>query len=181
MKFPVLLVLGLVLLAAPAYAVTAQLELFSDANGTACSLSDAAGLVTVYVVQTTGEVTSGVRFSAPKPACWNATWAGDDYGPLGGESGNSQTVADVAYGECRTPPTLVVQMRFLSVGATPACCAYNTLDAVIYSDCIFPAFHDHPLETGPRSVTINPDASCPCQLPVATEPTTWGRVKSLYR
>lgn len=170
-----------VLLAAPSFADTAQLELFSDAGLSSCSLSDVPGPVIVYVVQTGGEPMSGVRFSAPKPACWNATWVGDDYGSTGGEAGNSQTVASVAYGQCRTAPALVIRMLFVSAGSTSACCAYNTLDADIYSDCVFPLFHDHPLATGPKSVTINPDASCPCALPVAVEPSTWGRVKSLYR
>lgn len=168
-----------VLLAAPSFADTAQLELFSDAALSSCSLTDVPGLVIVYVAQTGGEPMSGVQFSAPKPACWNATWVGDEWGTSGGEFGNSQTLASVAYGECRTAPALVIKMLFLSAGSTSPCCAYNTLDADIYSDCVL--FHDHPLETGPRSVTINPDASCPCALPVAVEPSTWGRVKSLYR
>jgi len=30
-------------------------------------------------------------------------------------------------------------------------------------------------------VSVNGDASCPCTLPVAAEPSTWGKVKSLYQ
>jgi hypothetical protein len=49
-----------------------------------------------------------------------------------------------------------------------------------YVDC---AFAEFPATAG-QGVTINPDGSCPCgQLnqPLATEPSTWGQVKSLYR
>ena len=30
-------------------------------------------------------------------------------------------------------------------------------------------------------LTVNANPSCPCELPVATTATTWGRVKALYR
>ena len=72
-------------------------------------------------------------------------------------------------------------MNFTAIGHGQPCCDYPVLPAppepgVQVYRCDDRIYH---YGTG-RGVIINPDASCPCDTPLATESTTWGRVKSLY-
>lgn len=165
-----------------ALAVTGQLELFADSHATSCALADAPGLISVFVFQTAGEASTAVGwFAAPKPACWNATWIADNVSNAT-KVGGSQTAISVGFGICRPLPAFVLEILFISAGATPPCCEYSLTvpqgKTLAYLVC--DTFWEQPLTIG-RKVTINPDASCPCMLPVATEASTWGRVKSLYR
>ena len=167
------------LVAGSANAQSTKIELSADVNRTSCELVDQGGFFTIYVFQTGSFQSTAVRFKAAKPACWlGATWVGDSstYVSLG----NSQTDWSVAYGACKTLPVLVGQINYQAAGASLPCCeAVVTAPPIefVYTDC---SFAEHPLVPG-QKVVINPDQSCPCNLPLATEQSTWGRVKSLYR
>jgi hypothetical protein len=68
---------------------------------------------------------------------------------------------------------------FNSSGAVAACSYVSVVNAdnfvnPIATDCLF---GEYPIKTG--QAIVNPDGSCQCN--VATQPSTWGRVKSLYR
>jgi hypothetical protein len=120
-----------------------------------------------------------------------ATWVGDGFPGPRGPFGNTQTGIQLplfapGVGECKTPPTLICTMYFTTTGAAQSCC-----DMVVVPPTIFPG-EPYPIEYldcnlgayqafAGHKVTINPSASCQCSGPLATEPTTWGRVKSLYR
>lgn len=162
-----------------ACAQTGQLELFADRAGISCALTDSPGFVSIFVIQTGGESSTGVGwFSAPKPACWNATWLTDNWAPNSLKWGTSQTQLLIAFGPCRPLPAFVAEILFMSAGSAPACCRYQITSTSNYTNC---NFAELPMIVGPGSVTINPSTSCPCMGPVATESSTWGRVKSLYR
>jgi len=67
---------------------------------------------------------------------------------------------------------------YLSVVASPACGIVSIQPAelqinVLATDCTFTEFAMRSSET-----YVNPDGSC---YPGPTMPTTWGRVKGLYR
>jgi hypothetical protein len=167
-----------------ASAQVVKIELFADANHTSCQLVDTGGLVTVYAVQT-GPVQSGlVRFKAPKPACWTgATWVGDS--SIFASVGDSQTDWAISWGQCRSLPVVAGQILYITTGASQPCCSYlpqrspiyDGYDSFTWTDC---SFGEHPSTVG-SGVTINANASCSCQSPVATQPATWGRLKALYR
>jgi hypothetical protein len=158
-------------------AQTGQLELFADPAASSCALVHTPYIESVYVFQTAGAATTGVGwFSAPKPDCWNATWVADNAAP-GLKTGSSQTSITVILRVCRPLPALILEIQYLAGGTSSPCCKY-VISASEYIDC---SFQEWPMTIGPRSVTINPDESCPCQSPLATEPSTWGRVKALYR
>jgi hypothetical protein len=182
--------LGLVM--ASAARASTFIDLFADQSGTQCSLVDHAGLTPIYVFLGGSAAATAVQFAAPRPACWvGATWVGDGFPGPRGPFGNTQTGIQLplfapGVGECKTPPTLICTMYFTTTGAAQSCC-----DMVVVPPTIFPG-EPYPIEYldcnlgayqafAGHKVTINPSASCQCSGPLATEPTTWGRVKSLYR
>ena len=182
---------GIVFIATTAKAQD-RIDLFSDQAGTQCSLIDDGGLKAVYVFVSGPNGAIAIQFAAPRPACWlGATWVGDGFPGPRGPIGNTQTGIQLplfapGIGECKTPPVLACIMYFVTTGASQPCCDLVVLPTTSYPiepygleylDC---SFGVHPALAG-HKVVINPDASCPCQLPVATEPTSWGRVKALYR
>jgi hypothetical protein len=172
-----------------------QLDLFADQASTQCQLSDAEpGLKFVYVFLNGPISATGVGFSAPRPACWlGASWATDILPAPRAVAGNTQTdIFITLYGDgdvnfCKETPVLVCTMLFVTSGTALPCCKISVAPIakpiasylpLYYFNCN--NFNEQPLAVG-RSVTINDDASCPCELPVAVESSTWGRVKSLYR
>jgi hypothetical protein len=169
----------ILLIGSRASAQTGTLELFADRAGTSCVLADAPYVQSVYVFQTGGASSTLVgEFSAPKPACWNTVWLGDNWNPNLAKIGSSQTQILVSFGVCRPLPAFVLEIQYLAGGTATPCCDYEITMATEYVSC---DFGEIPMTVGPRSVAINPDASCPCMIPVSTESSTWGRVKSLYR
>ena len=181
MKFVLLSVLvGVVSLAGTGVAQE-RIELFADAGRTACDVADhQPSVVTLHVFLTGPDTATLAGFKAQIPACWTgATWLADvtDYVSIG----TSQGEMSVAFGQCLAPPVHVAQIMIATSGTAPGCCNYAIQQPVSfplqYVDCGFAEINAAP----GQSVTINATASCPCMLPVAVQPTTWGSVKSLYR
>jgi hypothetical protein len=157
-----------------------KIELYTDAARTSCELNDQGTAVrTIYMFETGPNKSTGVRFSTPAP-CWlGVTWVGcaSSYTTLG----NPRIDISVAYGLCLQPPILIAQAVYLSTGAAAPCCDVAVMPpagtGIIHTNCLF---GEDPAVAG-QKVVINPNASCMCAGPVAVEPSTWGRVKSLYR
>ena len=148
-------------LTANAQAVT--IGIFSDENRSSCSLSDAGGgLVRAYVVVNAPSGMTGVRFAAPKPACFQADWIADEV-PAGFVSiGDSQSDISIALGVCRTGLTNVLTMVFQKTSSTAACCEFPIVipagqSEVQYSDCSFTQ-----LSLPSTSAYVNADETCPC-------------------
>jgi hypothetical protein len=174
-----LLVTAIMAIAANVHAQTTKVELFADANGTSCELVDqGTALRSIYVFHTGTASSTGLRFKVSKPDCWlGATWVGD-VSPFV-TVGSSSLDWSVAYVACKTLPVYVGQINYFATGASLPCCEIVAQPAFqfVWTDC---DFGEHPLVAG-QKVVINANESCRCGGPLATETSTWGRVKSLYR
>lgn len=130
------------------------------------------------------------QFAAPKPPCLNAEFIIDMPGTPGQEDvvylGNSQTGISIAsnfwlYGrDC-----VVLEMSFLSMGDSPACCQYPILPdpyalppGILWVDACFDVY-----SVSGQGAVVNPTAQCPgcgSSSVMPAEEVTWGKVKSLY-
>jgi hypothetical protein len=164
-----------------------RVELSADNGFTSCALAgDGSGLVAVHVFLTGSENSTGVAFGLAIPSCWSgATWLGDvladaDWLALG--STQDPYGWSIAFTECHPLPIYLGYVNFAGVPSSPCCDLLVTgpVPTLTHNvgavDC---AFHEHDAETG--RLIINANDTCPCQQPLATKETTWGRVKSLYR
>ena len=110
--FAALLALSpLLVFSSGAVAQQAEIGIYRDTSRSSCSLSDAGtGLISAYVVVNSPNGMTGVRFSIPKPDCFNAVWVGDnsDYITIG----NSQSDISIATGACRIGLTSVLTIQY---------------------------------------------------------------------
>ena len=182
--------MGLSLIVATSARSENRLDLFTDAAGTQCELVDTGGLQTIYVFLSGTEPATAVVFAAPRPACWQgATWVGDSFPGERARIGNSQGeffISCAANVQCVTPRVYVCGILFVTTGVSSSCCEMRVTPTIVppadvpelfYTDC---DIGRAPLSSG-QKVVINPNSTCHCSQPLATEATTWGRVKSLYR
>ena len=96
-------------------------------------------------------------------------------------AGNSQGDWSIGFGACRPSPFYIGAISYLISNQAEPCCTVDGLPSIqfAYTDC---AFIEHQLDPT-KPLVVNPDESCGCQdgITTATESTTWGKVKSLYR
>jgi len=152
-----------------------KLLLYSDATMTSSSISDdTPRIANFYVVNTdmTGQV--GLRFSVKPGPGFTGVWLSDNssYSTVG----NTPTDISVGYGLCLPGPVLVVTVSYQLFGTSSPCSELRVAPAdgfpvvvAASSGCFF--IEVPILEIG------RIDVNCP----LATEATTWGKVKSLYR
>jgi hypothetical protein len=181
MKKFVLTAMLLAIVATPALAQAEDLGLFADNAGLSCEVIDAvAGIKRVYVVHVNSAGATGSEFLVDTSASTMSLIVSAV--PAGFLSiGASDTGISIAYQECKIGTFLVLTMTFDNTGDTAACSRLRLLEdptAVppvrIYADC---SSIPHAFPGG--QAIVNPDGSCPCN--VATETTTWGNIKALYR
>lgn len=183
------LLLAAVTLGIFATAASAQnyrIELSADNAMSSCAIAgDGSGLVDVHVFLTGGGSSTGMVMGLAIPACWSgATWLGDVAAEPWLQLGDSQhTVGwNLAFGECRALPLYIGHISFAGVPSSPCCEVVVTPASPGPSgmqgavDCTFDAY-----VAVPGRVLLNATSSCPCDQPLASEQSTWGRVKSLYR
>lgn len=165
--------------------VGGPISAYADPTGAdVCLYDTGVGILDVYIVHNTTltypQGASASQFAAPKPACLAGTYL-DESSPFP-TVGNSQTGIAIAYGGCQSQgPLLILTIRYAVTGNTPAGCAYEVVPdpadptgAVTFVDCSSTV-----QETWGGVAFIN--GYDPLCAPVATEETTWGRIKSLYR
>lgn len=153
---------------------------YGDSQAMSSFIYDTApGLIPVYIVHLayyTGMIAS--QFSAPRPACFQASYLSDTaVFPV--TIGNSQTGVAIGYGTCQTGAVHVLTINYFGQGLTGECCFYPTLpDPNVPSGRIEAVNCDNELVylSGGLGV-INPDGRL-CGTPVV--PTTWGKIKSTY-
>jgi hypothetical protein len=167
--------------AAPAFAqAVGDLSAYADDQGSSCDITvPGSGTLNVYLVHkfSDGGGATGVRFKVTYPATGVilATFVGTPFSAIG----SAQTDLSVGYGGCINTTTSIGYLLFSVAGAVPAC-SYVSLVApdghaeATATDCGFTEFT---IKTGQG--IMNPDGSCQCNI--ATEPTSWGKVKALYR
>jgi len=181
MKKFVLTAMLLAIAATPALAQVEGLGLFADQAGLNCEVTDAvAGIKRVYVVHLNSIGATGSEFLVDTSASTMALIVASV--PAGFLSiGSSDTGVSIAYQECKIGTFLVMTLTFDNFGDSAPCSRLRMLEdptatppARIWADCSSQP-HDFP---GGQAI-VNADVTCPCD--VATEATTWGTIKALYR
>ncbi len=183
MKRIALLAVCLVALAAPAFAQinpqVGDISMYSDDQGSNCNITANGGgaFLQPYMIQkfSNGGGCTGIRFKITVPTGMSIVGFSTQYVPVGSVAGD----LSIAYGICQSTQFVVGQLQVLSLTASPACSYVSVVAAdnfanPIATDCLF---GEYPIKTG--QAIVNADGSCPCS--VATEPTSWGKVKALYR
>jgi hypothetical protein len=182
MKKFVLTAMLLTIIATPALAQLEDLGLFADNAGLSCEILDTvAGIKRVYVVHVNSLGATGSEFLVDTSASTMSLIVAS--APAGFLTiGSSDTGISIAYQECKIGTFLVLTMTFDNFGDSAACSRLRMLEdptavppARIYADC---SSQPHNFPGGQAIVNPNP-GSCPCS--VATETTTWGNIKALYR
>ena len=181
MKKTLLFTLVLMLSASMAFAQGGSIGVFADAGGTSCNLTDAGvGLLSFYVVHTLTPGATAAQFYAPMPACMLGATYLSDGGVFPVTIGDSQNGVAIGYGACMAAPIHILTINIFGAGTTTPCCYYEVKpDPLVASgqievvDCA----ENLLFATGGEG-TINPDATCQCDVPV--QDTTWGQIKSFY-
>jgi hypothetical protein len=176
MKRLLAIVAAILLFAYSAHAGYWEMHIYSDAALTDSTLNDnSSRTVNLYVVEKGhfGGAT-GVRFAVEPTPGFSGVWLSDATSYY--KVGNSQTDISVAYALCLPPPIVVITMAYQLFGTSSPCSELRVVPPdgfqfVISAD-VDCSFAEAGI-TDLRSLRIN--------CPVATEPTTWGRVKALYR
>ena len=155
-----------------------RLALYSDSALSDCTLDDyAPRTMSIYVAETSHEAT-GVRFVSQRAPGLPV------YGSVkrrhSSSSGDSQTDLSIGFGQCLDGHFLVLTMTYqlfgtstcstLSIGPPPG------FPVPLCTSCVFHEVSCAP----PGALHVNCQGGVNCN-PVMTEPTTWGKVKALYR
>ncbi len=167
-------VLILMFVASPADAAH-KLQIFSDVGLSETSIADnTQRTVDLYVVYSGFLGATGLRFSVKPGLGFTGVWLGDTSSFF--TLGSSQTDISISFTSCLPPPILVLTMRYQLFGTSTACSELRTAppDGFPFAiagdtDCFFAELPIRDLQ----SLHVN--------CPVAIEPSTWGRVKALYR
>jgi len=156
-----------------------RLSLYSDPAFTECTLSDAApGVVKVYMAEWSDYGATGLRFRIAGSPGFTGVWLSETSPFV--TIGNSQTDLSMGFGFCLTSRFLVLTITYQMFG-TSTCSQLSIVGAQGFSEpictgCIFseePCYGYDPLH-------VNCSGPFNCN-PLPVEPSTWGRVKSLYR
>jgi hypothetical protein len=174
------LMLSLAILMVASYAMADDIGVYTDQAGTDCDfVATGIGPLTVYVVHHTAGAT-GSQFKVVNTSSWSFSAS-----VLGGflSIGDAFSDLSLAYGGCNAGPAIaVVALNGFTFPFPGAPCGQITVQAapnkvgVIGVDCIFAEL---PASAG--KIVFDPNATCPCVEPNATEQSTWGNIKSLYR
>ena len=169
---------------------SAWVDLFPIVDGnyqSTCNFNEppAAGLREVAVVlNSPSELFTGVRFAVSETDInWQRLIIVTPYTSVGNFVDFS-----VGFGTCLTPPAVIATLQYLATSQSPCgtirIVAPQGFASPFYNDCLF---NELPLQS--RHMTVNgvygipegsdyPECFCP---PSATQPSTWGQIKSLYR
>jgi hypothetical protein len=162
---------------------------FDDSTGCPCGIFDKVpGLVTIAVLHVNSSGTTGSRFAVPQSACMELVWLAE-VSVFPGTTGNSQTGISIDYGQCHTGTFQVLTIQYFGSGLTEDCCYIEVLpDPSALSE------HIEIINCNKETVfisefrdRINTDGVlCYCDwepvcYPVATESSTWGKIKALYK
>ena len=170
-----------VTLAAPLTPANAQypwygdrLVIFSDEALTDSTLTDdAPRTVSLYVVHKNFDYGTGVRFATVADPGFTGVWLSETSSYY--VMGKSTSDIAVSYGLCRPSPVVVLTLVYQMFGTSDTCSELRVAPAAGFSDAVCYSrggcFFENACQTGALYVNC----------PVAVEPTTWGKVKSLYR
>ena len=181
MKKFVLSIAILALMASPVLAQTDAFGVYQDQTGLNCNITMTfPALNEVWIVHKTSAGATGSQFKVTAPTSGTLTAAG---GGVANANflviGEPYTDLSLAYTECLTGTFPVWKLSFFASAAVPDCQYISIIPApdkvgVLSVDCTFAELPSY----GGQGI-ISATAACNCD--VATQESTWGKVKSLYR
>lgn len=160
---------------------------FNDSNGCTCQIFDhGPGLVTIAVIHVNSPGATGSRFAVPQSACMRLTYLAES--PVfPGTTGNSQTGISIDYGRCHTGTFQVLTIQYFAQGLTEDCCYIKVLPDPSTSSGRIETINcnEETVFLSEFRDVINVGYDCWCNIepscyPVATESSTWGKIKALY-
>jgi hypothetical protein len=164
------LLLMVAVLMVSSVAMADHIGVYSDASGSSC-LVGSGFQSNVTVIHRSLLGATGSRFKITLPAGSAFFAFNTSYVPVG----NMQTDLSLGYGDCLTGSfvigTIVANLTSGTISVLPA----DTFVSIIYTDC---TFAELPATGGNAYVA---PATGNCNEPLATEQSTWGQVKALYR
>jgi len=160
-----------------------RLGLYSDVALSECTLADSSPRIAdVYVVHSvTGSAAAfdgaiSIMFQLGSSAGFTGTWL-EDVLPAGMAAvGTSQSGIIIGY-PCSHSSLVVLKIRYQMHGTSSSCSAVEAIPNAITWTCFYG--DELPVDNG--RLVVNSNQSCSCDMPVATESSTWGRVKAMYR
>ena len=164
------LVLGLFLMAVPTAAMADFIGIFSDVTGTSFCLAPGASNTNAVI----HKFATGATGSRWKIIMANGTqFFGLNTPYL--TIGTITTDLTVAYGECKTGSIVIGTLSWIIPQGIFDVAPADSQTRVLYIDC---NFAEVPTVGGRAHSTDHPTGDC---IPLATESSTWGSVKALYR
>lgn len=165
-----------------------DISIFADVAATSCSVTTTPNtLLNVYVVHwfnSQGATASQFMITNAKTTTgltWLSTGLYDTTNYI--SIGDIATGISVAYGGCIMDPSFpILILTYFVTGTVPTCSMMQVVadpvvqqGTVITTNCNFAE-----LSGNGGNFAFNPDQTCLCAAD-ATEQSTWGKVKSLYR
>jgi hypothetical protein len=161
--------------------LSGNLGIYGDPYGTICILNDPGPqVIQYYVVHNLTPATQASRFRAPIPECMIGAFFLSDETMWPIKIGLVTEGTLVGYGGCVSSPILVMTINIFAQGLTGDCCLYPILPDPSGVTGEVEAQGCDGVWRWASTVTgvINPTPTCWCE--VATEVTTWGKIKALY-
>jgi hypothetical protein len=158
---------------------TGDISAYADDQGTSCDLAANGGnaLIPLFIVHkfSDGGSATGARFKVTVPAGVSVFGFNTTFVPIG----NITSDLSLGYGVCISTTTSLGSVTAFSSTPSPVCSYVSVVAADNFSDPITTdcSFGEYKVEVG--QAIVNNDGSCACNI--ATQPSTWGKVKSLYR
>jgi hypothetical protein len=183
MKRFALLIVCLVAMATPALALNGvgDVSVYADNQGNDCNILSpgGGGLVHIYVVHKfqPGDEATYSRFKGEWPT--GLTFLGSFNVGSFVSIGSFDNDISVAYGLCVTTTALVGDALFQTSAVSPTCSYVSLVAAVGQTTPLATRCDFGEWEVGVGQAIVNPDGTCQCTI--KTEPTSWGKVKALYR
>jgi hypothetical protein len=172
MKRTVWLLVSLLLISSAAMAD--HIGIYSDTTGQSCNLGNIVGQFssTVTVIHKYSQGAIGSRFNITFPPGTSFFSFNSPYFPVC-DPGPCDGIS-LGYGQCRTGNIVLGTLLAIYGAGTLHVVPAQSFSEILYTDC---AFVEKAATGGAAYVGTPGD----CEEPVATEPSTWGSVKALYR
>jgi len=171
MKKVLLLMVAVLMISSVAMA-DEHIGVYTDGTGTSCTLGNIAGqfFPGATVVQRTTTGATGSRFKVTFPVGTAFFGFNTPFVPVGALN----TDLSLGYGSCITGTIVLGTINAIYGAGTGTLEKADLQPKIIYTDCNFGEY-----EATGGFFYVN--GTGPCEPIIATEPSTWGQVKSLYR
>jgi hypothetical protein len=168
----VLLLMVAVLMVSSIAMADEHIGVYTDGTASSCALGNIAGqfFPGATIVQRTTTGATGSRFKVTFPAGTAFFGFNTPYVPVGVLT----TDLSLGYGSCLTGSFVLGTINAIYQNGVGKLEKADLQTQIIYTDC---SFGEYPATGGYFYV----GSTGPCEDLVATEPSTWGQVKSLYR